>query len=172
MLLNIGGEDSSAMLADLERAGVQLNPYALTYLTDKAFMPLKEMHALKIRICTVAELGLAQGASLMTVFAAAKSQGLALCPAETAVYLRLAMRSQSPSRNRCLTGTHTVPDGAVTVASEPLHAADDFPKGLYLRNVGGVLWLRGYTCTEEYLWSGDSRLAFMVPPTKCIRRNK
>ena len=78
----------------------------------------------------------------------------------TALFLRLAWSDQPMSRNSVLSGTHEAPDRAVTVLSEILEENDTFPKGLYLRNVDGVLWLRGYTCDAEYRFPADTLFAF------------
>ena len=70
-----------------------------------------------------------------------------------AVFLRLHLTDQRESGNTVLNGTHRAPDGAITVLSEPLSPEDTFPKGLYLRNVSGTLWLRGYVCDADFVWS-------------------
>jgi hypothetical protein len=76
-----------------------------------------------------------------------------------AVFLRLHLTDQSESENTILTGTHRAPDGSITVLSEPLSQDDAFPKGLYLRNVSGRLWLRGYVCDADFLWSASDVFA-------------
>ena len=76
-----------------------------------------------------------------------------------AVFLRLHLTDQRESGNTVLTGTHRAPDGAITVLSEPLSRDDAFPKGLYLRNVSGKLWLRGYVCDDSYVWSASDVFA-------------
>ena len=67
---------------------------------------------------------------------------------------------QVRSENSVLSGTHRAPDGAVTVLSEFIEEDDDFPKGLYLRNVDGALWLRGYICDKTHNWSLADVFAF------------
>ncbi len=74
--------------------------------------------------------------------------------------IKLTAGSVPADRNSVLSGTHEAPDRAVTVLSEILEENDTFPKGLYLRNVDGVLWLRGYTCDAEYRFPADTLFAF------------
>lgn len=64
-----------------------------------------------------------------------------------------------------LSGTHSSPDGAVTVLSELLEGDDAFPKGLYLRKVDGNLWLRGYVCDSAYRFPGDALFALEMRRT-------
>ena len=78
----------------------------------------------------------------------------------TGLFLRLAWRDQPQSRNSVLSGTHSAPDLSVTVLSEIPEQSDAFPKGLYLRNVDGKLWLRGYICDAAYRFPGDTLFAF------------
>ena len=68
------------------------------------------------------------------------------------------------------TGGHTkdnlrqaleAPQGAVTVASPVADPDPGQPKGYYLRNVGGQLWLRGYICDDEYIWQPADQFAFL-----------
>ena len=68
------------------------------------------------------------------------------------------------SRNSVLSGTHRAPDQAVTVLTAVLEEDNDFPKGLYLRNADGKLWLRGYVCDAEHHFSGDDLFAFQDSP--------
>ena len=79
---------------------------------------------------------------------------------DTGFFLRLAWTDQPQSQNSTLTGTHGSPDQAVTVLSEIIEQNDTFPKGLYLRNVDGNLWLRGYVCDDAYRFPGDALFAF------------
>lgn len=158
--LNMGGETAAQLLTRLKNAGVQMNAYAEQYMSDSCFPAELPAVEITLRLVTPDTLGCGTGASLQTIFACAKERGLLLCPAETGAYLRLALQDQRRSQSSVLTGEHRAPEGAITVASAPLHDADDFPKGVYLRNVDDVLWLRGYCCTEEYGWPGDSVFAF------------
>ena len=43
---------------------------------------------------------------------------------------------------------------------EIIERDDELPKGLYLRNVDGRLWLRGYVCDSAYRFSSNDLFAF------------
>ncbi len=79
----------------------------------------------------LADLGLNESSTYDELEAQAQKLGLRICPLELGVYLRLEFMDQSE-------GPY------LKVASKRLENSDDFPKGLYLRNVDNVLWLRGY----------------------------
>ena len=76
-----------------------------------------------------------------------------------------AWTDQPQSQNSVLSGTHSSPDGAITVLSELLEGDDAFPKGLYLRKVDGNLWLRGYVCDSAYRFPGDALFALEMRRT-------
>ena len=143
----------------LEAQGIRTNHYAEVYFAHPRFSA-GHPEELTVRIASLQEIGLENGASLEEIFRRIREIGLSPCPPETGVFLRLAWRDQPESRNTVLSGTHSAPDRAVTVLSEIQEQDDGFPKGLYLRNVGGELWLRGYICDREYLFPGDALFAF------------
>ena len=111
------------------------------------------------------ELGLVNGASLDELLLLLHLQATQFipCPPDTGFFLRLAWTDQPRSQNSILTGTHSSPNLAVTVLSEMLERDDTFPKGLYLRNVDGKLWLRGYVCDSAYRFPGDALFALEIP---------
>lgn len=59
-----------------------------------------------------------------------------------------------------LSGTHRSPEQSVVVLSEETERDDAFPKGLYLRNADGILWLHGYAYDPAYRFSGADLFAF------------
>ncbi len=146
----------------LEAHNIQINRYAEVFFAHPAFST-EHTNEMTIAIASLAELGLADGATLPEIFRQTEALGFNLCPANAGVFLRLAWTDQPESRNSILSGTHQAPDRAVTVLSEPLEQDDDFPKGLYLRKVDGNLWLRGYICDSTYRFSGDDLFAFEKP---------
>ncbi|MDS0816832.1 hypothetical protein, partial [Lacticaseibacillus paracasei] len=85
------------------------------------------------------------------IFQKAESIGWQLCPLELAVYLRLQWQGQEKSTNNIL-HKHEAPQDAVTVASPVIDPDPNHPKGFYLRNIDGQLWLRGYICDDEYVF--------------------
>ncbi|MBQ8161539.1 MAG: hypothetical protein IJ083_12455 [Clostridia bacterium] len=89
-------------------------------------------------IVSIGEPGMKDGAALRDIFRAISPLGL----------------------KPCAHGGHEAPDMAVTVLTERIEENDDFPKGLYLRNVDGTLWLRGYSCDDLYRFPAENLFAF------------
>lgn len=137
----------------LEKRGILLNEYARLYLQHPNLQQKELPEQLELVLCTPSELGISEGCTLKELQEQAQAFGLSPCHPMTAVFLRLHLMDQPESGNTILTGTHRAPDGAITVLSKPLCQDDTFPKGLYLRNVSGRLWLRGYICDADFVWS-------------------
>lgn len=144
----------------LKANNIRTNEYAKAYMNHPAFQTEDARSQLTIVLCALQELGLTDGAIYADIFAKASELGLSPCRPSGGLFLRLSYLDQARSGNSVLRGTHHAPDSAVTVLSEFLEKDDDFPKGLYLRNVDGVLWLRGYICDEAYKWSSEDVFAF------------
>lgn len=159
--IRVGGQARADLLRELQKAGVQLNTHAETLLARPEF-DAPRGQSLRIVERTVAELGLPEGGGQSQVFAAAQSQDLALCPLVTGPYLRLAHRQQATAPDSVLCAGRA-PTGAIHVASAPVSADVEVPKGFYLRVVDDQLWLRGYRCDEAYVWPAETRLAFCLP---------
>ena len=106
------------------------------------------------------EIGLKNGAALHEIFRQAKKIDCRPCPENTGLFLRLAWKSQPQSRSSVLSGTHRSPEQSVVVLSEETKRDDAFPKGLYLRNADGILWLHGYAYDPAYRFSGADLFAF------------
>ena len=151
---------SERMQEVLAQHGIQLNDYARTFMAHPGFCSDAEPLSIQLQILSVEELGFADGAAFPEILAAAQKRGLYPCPPVAGVYLRLQMDAQQASCNSVLTGTHDAPEGAITVVSHLLEKDFDFPRGMYLRNVDGTLWLRGYTCDDTYRWKPTDLLAF------------
>lgn len=160
MSITAGGHTKDNLRQALDQAGIQCNAHADALLDDPRFTISPEPHAATVLFITVAELGLPKGANLPVIFAQAENSGLTLCPLELAVDLRLQWRDQGQSTNHDL-HRHEAPQGAVTVASPVADPDPGQPKGYYLRNVGGQLWLRGYICDDEYIWQPADQFAFL-----------
>lgn len=143
----------------LKEHGVLVNRYAEDYMAHPLFLA-GTARKMRITIASLREIGLDHGATLDDIFAHIPNFGLRPCDASAGLFLRLAWTDQPQSQNSTLTGTHASPDQAVTVLSKILESDDDFPKGLYLRNVDGNLWLRGYICDNTYRFPGDALFAF------------
>lgn len=143
----------------LHANGIRINEYAKLYLDHPRCFSDPFSGSVRVVIVSLRELGFQTGATLNEILARVPSLGFRPCRPDMGLYLRLALSDQSKSRNAVLTGQHRSPDGAITVLSEPPEADDAFPKGLYLRNVEGTLWLRGYVCDASYRWSPDDLFA-------------
>ena len=144
----------------LKEHSIFINTYAEQYFSHPAFCTDSHPDELQIEIFSLHELGFSKGATLRNISEVLNDYHLKPCPACTGLFLRMAWKEQEQSSNSVLTGTHRAPDQAVTVFSRPLETDDAFPKGLYLRNVDGKLWLRGYICDQDYLWSENDLFAF------------
>ena len=145
---------------ELRRRSVAVNDYARQFFAHAAFDTEEFPPEVRLALLPLRELGLTEGAALPEIFARLPGFGLKPCRPEVGLFLRLCWCDQPESANSVLTGTHRSPEGAVTVLSEPLEEDGRFPKGLYLRKVGSVLWLRGYVCSEDHRWSPDDVFAF------------
>ena len=138
---------------------ILINRYAEVFLAHLAFST-ENTREMTIAIASLREIGLENGGTLNEIFRQIEKSGFKPCPINTGLFLRFAWKNQPQSQNSVLSGTHGSPDQAVVVLSEPIETEDAFPKGLYLRNVDGRLWLRGYVCDSAYRFSGDDLFAF------------
>ena len=157
--LKAGSVPADRIPGILEENGIRVNLSAEKIFSHPRFSAVLPEDT-RVIIASLREIGLENGAALGEIFQRLPQAGLKPCSPGTGLFLRLAWPDQPMSRNSVLSGTHEAPDGAVTVLSELLEESDAFPKGLYLRNVDGVLWLRGYTCDAEYRFPADSLFAF------------
>lgn len=150
------------LLEQLAATGVQTNEFAQVLLESDHYDP-EVSGRYAVEIVNLRDLGFDEPASLPQVYARAQAAGYALCPLELAPYARMQWLDQEQSGNSVLSGTHSMPDSAVNVASPVLSADHTFPKGFYLRVVDGVPWLRGYRCDNTYLFPLESRFMFVLP---------
>ena len=143
----------------LEEHHILINDYAREYFSHPGFS-FWSSGEMTVMIASLQEIGLENGATLNDIFEYIPKVGLRPCSSATGLFLRLTWADQPKSKTSVLTGTHNAPDQAVTVLSDILEENDAFPKGLYLRNVDGNLWLRGYVCDSSYRFPGDALFAF------------
>ena len=143
----------------LEEHDILINRYAEVFLAHPAFST-ENTREMTIAIASLREIGLENGGTLNEIFRQIEKSGFKPCPINTGLFLRFAWKNQPQSQNSVLSGTHGSPDQAVVVLSVPIETDDAFPKGLYLRNVDGRFWLRGYVCDSAYRFSGDDLFAF------------
>lgn len=156
--ITIGTLSRSLLLEALQNAGVGLNPSA-TVLFDNSVFNRPAPQTLSVITRSVGELGFADGATLPQIFDAAREGGLLFCPATLAPYLRLEFVDQQTAPDTVLSNGRA-PSGSLTVASVPLSADPAYPKGFYLRVIGGRPWLRGYSCDDEHVWDPGDRFLF------------
>lgn len=143
----------------LEEHNILINRYAETFFGHPTFST-EHTREMIIAIAALREIGLDNGATLNEIFRQIEKTCFKPCPTNTGLFLRLAWKNQPKSQNTILSGTHCSPEQAVVVLSEIMERENAFPKGLYLRNVDGRLWLRGYVCDSTYRFSGDDIFAF------------
>lgn len=124
----------------------------------ESFSTSAEYLSLETVELTVHDLGLPEGATLSGIFKRANELGLKLCPVELGPCLRLQYLDQPGGRP---SQQYQAPKGSITVASEILNSDENFPKGFYLRNIEGELWLRGYTADEGHVWAPENHFVFM-----------
>ena len=158
-----GGLNATQLRQALQDAGVQLNPSAETLLAHSGFVTTPNRAAINIKHVTVADLGFSDGATPPAIFARAQAQNLLLCPVELGAHYRLQYTDQPEGSVGFAPTQHRAPPGSVTIASEPISEDDSVPKGLYLRRIEGVLWLRGYNSSNEHVWNPEDVFAFRVP---------
>lgn len=158
----VGGLSRRQLMSYLSSRGILVNGHAETLLED---VVIDDQASCPVVVTerTIAELGLPNGATLPQIFKIAQQQGLLLCPANTAPYLRMALNDQASSRDSVMSSGRA-PDGGLTVAAEALSTDDEYPKGFYLRVANGHAWLRGYRCDDQHTWSPDDRFIFQLPP--------
>ncbi|MDI9892878.1 hypothetical protein [Microbacterium sp. IEGM 1404] len=159
--LDVGGIAREELVRQLDAAGIRRNPYAEVLLADPVF-DTRAAETIDIVERSVADLGLADGGTLAQVHAAAEANGLALCPPDTAPYLRLVWLDQEVAPDSILS-TGRAPTASLQVATPALRADHDYPRGFYLRVIDGEPWLRGFRCDDEYVAGPGERPAFRVP---------
>ncbi len=131
------------ILQKLEEHNILINQYAEEFFAHPTFST-EHTKETTIAIASLREIGLENGATLNEIFQQIEKTCFKACATNTGLFLRFTWKNQPQSQNSILSGTHCSPEQAVVVLSEIIERDDAFPKGLYLRNVDGRLWLRGY----------------------------
>ena len=144
---------------ELKMHNILINRYAEAFFAHPAFLT-EIASEMTVVITSLWEIGLENGATLNEIFRHIEKCDFKPCPPNTGLFLRFTWENQPKSQNSILSGMHCSPEQAVVVLSEQIEADDAFPKGLYLRNVDGSLWLRGYVCDSDYRFSGNDLFAF------------
>lgn len=157
--VEVGGFTKEQLAKKLQEQGICINDYGKQLLADERFSVSKTPYRIEISERTVADLGFPEGATLLEIYQRAEELGLSLCPLELGPYLRMQYRDQPIAED---SAPNQAPAGSLTIASEPVSEDDGFPKGFYLRNIAGQLWLRGYTVDEKHLWSAADHFIFTI----------
>ncbi len=167
--ITIGGLTRAELLSALMIAGVETNQSAETLLASEVF-DHKPAVAIEPLTVSVGDLGLTSGAPLSQILTTAQGHGLALFPLMAAPYLRLAVPHQETAPDSIMSSGR-VPSGSITVASTPpCPDAKDYPAGFYLRTIDGISWLRGYHCTDEYIWPSTAQFMFQYSTASTVRK--
>lgn len=158
--VTVGGLTKSELMEKLQRNAIAMNESGARLFTSDPFKTAVTRYTVTTVELTVRDLGFPQGAAIAEIYARAKALGLALCPIELGPHLRLQYRDQPEGAWGKPVRQHQAPYGSITIASEQLTEADDFPRGFYLRRIEGVLWLRGYRSGPEHVWEADDHFIF------------
>jgi hypothetical protein len=157
--INVGGLTKSELLQQLQSNAISMNEAADTLFASTRFTTSETRYAVTTVELTVGNLGFSRGATTAELYLRAGALGLGLCPLELGPHLRLQYRDQPEGHWGKPVRHHQAPSGSITIASAPL-TDDDAPKGLYLRRIKGVLWLRGYRSGPEHSWAADDHFIF------------
>lgn len=150
------------LMEKLEQSGVELNDYAYELFQSDLYKPSTITYTATVVELTLAEIGLTIGGNFGEIRSCIQSLGLLYCPLELASYIRLHKLHDKELSDRREKVLGKAPPGSITIFSEPLVNDDDFPKGFYIRTINGVPWLRGYRCSEDYVWDPGDRMIFTI----------
>lgn len=144
----IGGLTKDKLLHQLSEAGIQFNEYARTLFEHSSFVPDDKVTKVQLVKIKPADFNLNNPCSYKAIVALASNLGLSLCPLNLAAFLRLQYLDQ--------------PEGPyLTIASAKPENDDNYPNGLYIRNLENVLWLRGYRADDECEWPSENEFIFL-----------
>ena len=159
--VHIAISDKMKLLQLLNENSIKLNGYAEMLLIYSSFTIPPEGSIYTVVEVTVESLGFYQGASLSEILEQAKASGYGLCPLGLAPFFRLTYMEQKEVEEET-DKQHRAPVGSITIASLPLSNDVDFPKGFYIRKMNGELWLRGYICDDQHIWSKEDTFLFQA----------
>ena len=155
LTLDLAPEDPADLLARLRVAGVEMNASAEQLIAD-AWVRVDAPFRVTVVERTLAELGLPDGGTLPELRRAAAAAGLRECPPTVAPLLRMATLDQANAPDSVLRHGRA-PDGSAHVLSPSLADAPGLHRGLYLRVVDGVPWLRGFVCDDLHNFGPEDR---------------
>lgn len=158
--IEVGGLTKTQLTHRLQQHSILINKFGETLLRDERFTTSETKYSLKTVELSVKDLGFPKGATMSQIFRQAGELGLNLCPLELGPYLRLTYFDQPESDKKRDSQKGDAPSGSITIASEIVSVDDEFPKGFYLRNIKGELWLRGYIADDLHVWNPKDRFIF------------
>jgi hypothetical protein len=161
--IEVGGMTKQQLLQRLKQASISLNEYGERLFADDLLTASAERYWVETVELTVAGLGFQEGAPLDQIFQRAGELGLSMCPLELGPYTRLQYLDQPEGLSADTSQRHQAPAGSITIASPVLTDDHDVPKGFYLRNVDGSLWLRGYIADYLHIWNPNDHFIFAEP---------
>ncbi|MEH6938466.1 helicase [Bacillus sp. JJ664] len=159
--VEVGGLTKPQLMMKLQENSILLNEYGGLLLANEKFTTSETKYLLETVELTVSDLGFLEGATTAQIFNRASELGLSLCPHELGPYLRLEYLDQPEGYLGNPDQRHQAPSGSITIASEALTKDDDFPKGFYLRQINGELWLRGYRADHLHCWNSGDHFIFV-----------
>lgn len=157
--VTVGGTPKFELYDKLQKQSIQMNAYGEILFADDRFEVSEASYSLDTVELTVADLGFPDGAVLSQIYKRAAELGLGLCPLELGPHLRVQYLDQ-PVDNEEAGRKNRAPSGSITIASKIISEDDEFPKGFYVRNIDGMLWLRGYIADDLHIWNPHDRLIF------------
>ena len=155
LTLDLAPEDPAGLLARLRAAGVAMNESAERLIGDARVCAAVPERVTVVE-CTLADLGLPDGGTLPKMWRAVAEAGLRECPSAVAPLLRLATLDQANAPDSVLRHGRA-PDGSAHVLSPSLGAEPGLHRGLYLRVVDRVPWLRGFACDALHVFGPEDR---------------
>jgi hypothetical protein len=164
--IEVGGLTKLQLIQKMQQHSILMNEYGERLLSDDKFTTSETKYSLKTVELTVRDLGFSDGATTPQIFKRASELGLELCPLELGPHLRLEYLDQPDGYTGNFSQQHQAPSGSITIASDIVSEDDDFPKGFYLRQINGVLWLRGYIADHLHVWNPDDHFIFCQTKTK------
>ena len=127
-----------------------VNQYAVMLLNNLSFNSNRDNLQIVITELSLADLNLHGEANYLDISDAISNFGFKHCP-----FIRLSYKDQIRSSPVSM---NKHPEDAILIFSKPLVESVEFPKGFYIIERDGDLWLRGYVCSEDYTWSPDTRI--------------
>ncbi|WP_176463548.1 helicase [Oceanobacillus manasiensis] len=159
--IEMGGLTKSQLNYKLQQHSISMNEFAEILIADEKFTASNTRCTVKTVELTVMDLGFPKGATLPEIFGRVSELGLGLCPVELGPYLRLYYLNQPEGYKGKHIQPGQAPTGSITIASEVIREDDEYPKGFYLRNINGVLWLRGYVADDLHVWNPEDHFVFL-----------